>query len=188
MSQPSASPSLIVHSIAFAFATGSAPGCARHTGHVCVFSPAPKDASQAQNNFVRVLSWTWISSPITGSQARSAIREPRSGLAQRRLDVAVHLDHAEPVLEGPVRLDQPELALARLEGELEVAHEQRARAVEDAHLPEDAPRRRHELGRGVDERPHRRLLGPCPGPDPGQALDTAEKDTAASALAPRRRR
>jgi hypothetical protein len=38
----------------------------------------------------------------------------------------VHLDHAEPVLERAVRLDQPELALPRLELELHVADEERA--------------------------------------------------------------
>ena len=35
--------------------------------HVRVFGGSPKDSSQPQNIFVRVLSWTWISSPMTGS-------------------------------------------------------------------------------------------------------------------------
>ena len=30
---------------------------------------SPNDSSQPQNIFVRVESWTWISSPMTGSQA-----------------------------------------------------------------------------------------------------------------------
>src|SRR5438105_3535530 len=122
MSQPSARPSLTVHSIARSFATGRAPGCARQTGHVRVFSAAPQPASQRQNIFVRVFSWTWISSPMTGSH--SAIGELPLRRAQRRLDVAAHLDHPEAVLEDAVQLDQPELALPRLERQLGVADEQ----------------------------------------------------------------
>jgi hypothetical protein len=34
---------------------------------VRVFGSSPKDSSQPQNIFVRVFSWTWISSPMTGS-------------------------------------------------------------------------------------------------------------------------
>ena len=52
MWQPSARPSLIVHSIAFPFGTGSVPGCARQTGHVCVFGGSPKSTEQRQNIFV----------------------------------------------------------------------------------------------------------------------------------------
>ena len=62
------------------FGTGRAPGNPRHTGHVCVFSPAPKPTGQRQNIFVRVLSWTWISSPMTGSQSplvRAVTAQPR---------------------------------------------------------------------------------------------------------------
>src|SRR5207249_5913644 len=65
----SACPSLIVHSTAVAFGTGSAPGKARHTGHVRVFGSPPKPASQSQNIFVRVFNCTWISRPITGSHS-----------------------------------------------------------------------------------------------------------------------
>src|SRR5437870_9424147 len=97
MRQPSASPSLIVHSIARSFGTGSAPGCARQTGQVCVFGSPPKPFSQAQNIFVRVFSWTWISSPITGSH--SAIDEELPGTAQRGLDVTPDRDHRQPLLE-----------------------------------------------------------------------------------------
>src|SRR5450759_4003651 len=49
--------------------TGSAPGCARHLGQVCVLGSSPLVTSQAQNIVVRVSSSTGISSPITGSQA-----------------------------------------------------------------------------------------------------------------------
>ena len=59
---------MTAHSIAFAFGTGSAPGNARHTGQVCVFGSAPHSFAQRQNIFVRVLSCTWISRPMTGSQ------------------------------------------------------------------------------------------------------------------------
>src|SRR5919199_2254605 len=96
MSHPSAWPSLIVHSTAVRFGTGSAPGCARHTGHVCVFSGSPNDVEQRQNIFVRVFRWMWISSPTTGSH--SAIEELLR-LAERSLDVAAHLHHRDPVLE-----------------------------------------------------------------------------------------
>ena len=50
-----------------AFVTGSVPGCPRHTGQVCVLGSSPKESEQPQNIFVRVLSWTWISTPMTGS-------------------------------------------------------------------------------------------------------------------------
>src|SRR5919202_4726943 len=138
MSQPSARPSLIVHSIARSFGTGSAPGCARHTGHVRVLGSPPKPASQRQNIFVRVFSWTWISRPMTGSH--SGIREHLLRLQQRHLDIAAHLEHREPLLERRrLHADHPQLALARLELELDVADEDRSRSVEDARLhAEDA--------------------------------------------------
>ena len=52
---------------ASAFVTGSVPGWPRQTGHTCVFGSSPKESAQPQNIFVRVRSWTWISTPITGS-------------------------------------------------------------------------------------------------------------------------
>src|SRR5579884_4092439 len=61
-----ARPSLMHSSTARRFGTGSAPGSARHTGHVWLFGRPPKEFAQRQNIFVRVFSWTWISSPITG--------------------------------------------------------------------------------------------------------------------------
>src|ERR1044072_4235912 len=99
MSQPSASPSLIVHSTARLFATGSAPGCARHTGQVRVFGSAKYSSSQRQNIFVRVFRWTWISRPTTASH--SPLMQELLRLVQRALDVVPHLDHAEAVLERP---------------------------------------------------------------------------------------
>ena len=52
---------------ASALVTGSVPGWPRQTGQVRVLGSSPKDSAQLQNIFVRVLSWTWISTPITGS-------------------------------------------------------------------------------------------------------------------------
>jgi len=69
ISQSSASPSRIVHSTACRFITGSAPGKPRQTGHVCVFSPAPKPVWQRQNIFEAVRSWAWTSIPMTVSYA-----------------------------------------------------------------------------------------------------------------------
>ena len=66
-SQPSASPIISPKWIARALTTGSAPGRPRQTGQVCVFGGSPNDSSQPQNIFVAVASWTWISSPMTGS-------------------------------------------------------------------------------------------------------------------------
>src|SRR3954469_3280032 len=116
MSQPSARPSLTVHSTALRFATGSAPGCARHTGHVRVFGSAKYSSSQRQNIFVRVLRWTWISRPTTASH--SALTQQLLGLAQSALDIALHLDQAQPVLERSAHLDEPEFTLSCFEREL----------------------------------------------------------------------
>src|SRR5919201_6226680 len=131
MSQPSASPSLIVHSIAVRFGAGSVPGCARQTGHVCVFSGSPKDVSQRQNIFVRVFRWMWISRPTTGSHSAT---EHLLRLAYGLLDVASHLDHREPLLERcRVHANEPQLSLARLEAQLHVVDEHGSASVEDAH-------------------------------------------------------
>src|SRR5215208_2530993 len=118
-------------SIACRFGTGSAPGKARQTGHVLLFSRAPYSTGQRQNIFVRVFRCMWISSPITGSQPFSAT-EHLLRLADGVLDVARDLDHRQPVLQRAVRLDQPQLALPRLELELDVADEDGARPVEHA--------------------------------------------------------
>src|SRR3954454_2652213 len=111
ISQPSASPSLIVCSIAFRFGTGSAPGCARQTGHVRVFSSAPYSSAQRQNIFVFVFRCACTSRPITASHSME-LMQPLLRLEQRLLDVVLDLDHAQPVLERALRLDQPQLALA----------------------------------------------------------------------------
>src|ERR1700722_12237119 len=72
MEQLSASPILIVYSIADRFVTGSEPGRPRHTGHTALFGGAPKTVGQPQNIFVVVPSSTCVSRPITGSYRDSA--------------------------------------------------------------------------------------------------------------------
>src|ERR671932_1649026 len=178
MSQPSASPSLIVHSTARSFGTGSEPGCARQTGHVRVFSGAPYASSQRQNIFVRVFRWTWISRPTTGSQLgmRQLLR-----LDERLFDRASDFDHRQSLLERErVHPDQPELALARLERELEVADQHGPRAVEDARLgAEDPARRDDELGRPVLDPPHAAA--------PARRVGTGSKARARSSAWPARK-
>src|SRR5579864_533950 len=151
IAQSSASPSLIVYSIARPFGTGSAPGCARHTGHVSEFSCAPYSSAQRQNIFVRVFRCACTSRPMTGSQ--SDIRAELLRLADGSFDVVAHLHHCEPVLERRGKdAHEPQLALARLERELEVVHEHCARAVEHARPhAEDALDRGDEVGRWIFE-------------------------------------
>src|ERR1700729_3499682 len=52
-----------------ALATGRLPGSPRQTGQVRVLGGSPKESSQPQNIFVAVASCTWISRPMTGSNA-----------------------------------------------------------------------------------------------------------------------
>src|SRR5436190_13191555 len=144
MSHPSARPSLIVHSIARSFGTGSAPGCARQTGHVRVFGSPPKPASQPQNIFVRVFSWTWISRPMTDSH--SATQELLR-LEQRHLDVSTHLEDRQVLLQRAVHADQAQLAFAGFEREAHVVDLHGTRAVQYAWtLAEDPFDREHEVG------------------------------------------
>ena len=67
--QLSASAMRAAYSTARRFTTGSAPGCARHTGHVWMLGSSPLVTAQPQNILVCVSSSTCISRPITGSQA-----------------------------------------------------------------------------------------------------------------------
>src|SRR5204863_2087128 len=79
---------------------------------------------------------------------------------KRLLDRAADVDVAEPVLERALALDQPQLALARFELQLQVAEPHCTRAVEHARaLPEDALDGRHELGGYIDERLHPSVSG-----------------------------
>src|SRR5262249_20124800 len=106
-----------------------------------------------QNIFVRVLSWTWISRPTTGSQ--SGIQELLR-LEQRHLDLSAHFEHCEVLLEGTVHADHAELALAGLERQAHVAELHCARAVEHARaLTEHPLDREHEVRRLIHDRPFR---------------------------------
>ncbi len=67
ISHSSASPIISPKCTASALVTGSVPGWPRQIGQVCVFGSSPNDSAQPQNIFVRVLSWQWISRPMTGS-------------------------------------------------------------------------------------------------------------------------
>ena len=48
-------------------APASAPGRPRQTGQTLVFGSEPKLFAQPQKTLVAVRSWTWTSSPMTGS-------------------------------------------------------------------------------------------------------------------------
>ena len=67
MRQFSASAPLMASSTACRLSTGSAPGSPRQTGQTLVFGGAPKLVGQPQKILVAVASWTWTSSPMTGS-------------------------------------------------------------------------------------------------------------------------
>ncbi len=65
---PMARPVASTCSTARRLMTGSDPGSPRHTGHVSVLGAAPRTSvEQPQNIFEEVLSWTWISTPMTTS-------------------------------------------------------------------------------------------------------------------------
>src|SRR3954451_9005675 len=123
----------MVCSIARSFGAGSAPGCARHTGQVRVFSGAPYSSSQRQNIFVRVFRCACTSRPMTASYSGNVF-QPLLRLAQRLLDVLVRRAHPGAMLEGPLGHDEPDFALARLDLELHLADKDGARAVEHARL------------------------------------------------------
>ena len=60
------------------WAPAATPGWARQTGQVWTLGSSPKESSQPQNIFVRVASWTWISSPITASSSGHHASHPRA--------------------------------------------------------------------------------------------------------------
>src|SRR2546423_13419037 len=102
-------------------------------------------------------------------------------LDERLLDRAANLDHREPLLERErVHPDQPELALAGLERELEIADEDGPRAVEDARLGVEGPACRHDgLRRSVLDSPHAAA--------PPRRGGTGSKASAASSACPARK-
>jgi hypothetical protein len=52
---------------ASSFGTGSTPGIPRQTGQTFVFGGEPYWLAQPHHIFDFVLSWTWVSSPMTAS-------------------------------------------------------------------------------------------------------------------------
>src|SRR2546423_2302439 len=102
-------------------------------------------------------------------------------LDERLLDRAANLDHREPLLERErVHPDQPELALAGLERELEIPDEDGPRAVEDARLGVEDPACRHdELRRSVLDSPHAAA--------PARRGGTGSKASTASSACPARK-
>src|SRR5436190_12601089 len=85
MRQFSAIAARTANSTALAFKTGSAPGNPRHTGHTFVFGGSPKRVEHPQKIFVAVSSWTWTSSPITGSYFANTSRADALMVAMERL-------------------------------------------------------------------------------------------------------
>ena len=79
ISQFSASPIRIADSTAMPLTTGSAPGSPRQTGQTWVLGSAPNPVAQPQNILVAVLSSTWTSRPITGSNLASASSNGHQG-------------------------------------------------------------------------------------------------------------
>src|ERR1700693_3724111 len=65
----------VANSTALRFSTGNAPGQPRHTGHTRVLGVSPKRVEQEQKILVAVRSWTWTSSPMTGSYLARAATE-----------------------------------------------------------------------------------------------------------------
>src|ERR1700757_2399365 len=68
-----ASAARTANSTALRFSTGRAPGSPRHTGHTFVLGGSPKRVEQEQKILLAVRSWTWTSSPITGSYFARAV-------------------------------------------------------------------------------------------------------------------
>src|SRR5271163_2637383 len=62
-----ASEASVANSTARWLRTGKAPGRPRQTGQILVFGAEPKRLAQPQKALVSVRSWTWTSSPMTGS-------------------------------------------------------------------------------------------------------------------------
>ena len=65
--QFSSKPVSAVSRSASSLATGSTPGRPRQTGQTWVFGGAPNSLAQPHHIFDFVLSWTWVSRPMTAS-------------------------------------------------------------------------------------------------------------------------
>src|SRR5579875_2804227 len=108
MSQSNASPIITPNCTARWLTTGSAPGRPRQVGQVWVLGGSPKETSQPQNIFVRVLSWTWISSPMTASKAPVVSATPHSPRCARHPSV-----EADRLLQRVGGVEQAALAERR---------------------------------------------------------------------------
>jgi hypothetical protein len=75
MRQFSAMAASVANSTAFLLSTGKAPGKPRQTGQTLLFGGLPKRVEQEQKILVAVSSWTWTSSPMTGSYLAWAATE-----------------------------------------------------------------------------------------------------------------
>ena len=64
---PTARPKRMARSTAARFITGSVPGSARSTAQACVLGSAPKAVLARLKILLCVVSWVWVSKPITTS-------------------------------------------------------------------------------------------------------------------------
>src|SRR5271157_3383160 len=94
MRQFSAVAARTANSTARRFSTGSGPGNPRHTGQTFVLGGSPKRVEQPQKILVRVRSWTWTSSPMTGSCLERAATGVSGVVAMTLIIVAGAVDGA----------------------------------------------------------------------------------------------
>src|SRR5574340_148855 len=73
MRPPTARPKRMARSTAPRLSTGSTPGSARSTAQAWALGSAPKVVAAPEKIFDRVLSWAWVSSPMTISQSLKAM-------------------------------------------------------------------------------------------------------------------
>ena len=64
---PMARPKRMARSTAPRFITGSVPGKARSTAQACVLGSAPNAVEAREKILDEVVSWVWVSNPITTS-------------------------------------------------------------------------------------------------------------------------
>src|SRR5690349_23564788 len=95
ISQFSAIAASVANSTALRFSTGKAPGSPRHTGQTFVFGGSPKRVEHEQKILLMVRSWTWTSSPMTGSYLARAPAEVST-------DVAIAKDYRGNLQLNPV--------------------------------------------------------------------------------------
>ena len=173
ISQPSARPSLIVSSIARRFGTGSAPGSARHTGHVCVFGAPPKPfAAAAEHLRPRLQLHVDLQPdhglPLSAASTADLLRRSRasaSSIEPRTVDDSRAGARARRgARSARARARRPRAAASG------PPSEHGPRAVEHARpLAEDALDGRDELGGRVGEPLHRSRSGTSRSRSPARA-------------------